>query len=85
MFALSKRVPQLQSIVNREMNAVNTNMDEATQYLGESRANERFKPMAADKQQQAMTSLNNLALLLDEALQQMMQQMIMQMILQPKY
>jgi hypothetical protein len=31
--------------------------------------------MAADKQQHAMTSLNNLALLLDEALQQMMQQM----------
>jgi hypothetical protein len=30
--------------------------------------------MAADKQQHAMTSLNNLALLLDEALQQMMQQ-----------
>jgi hypothetical protein len=29
LFALSKRVPQLQSIVNREMNAVNDNMDEA--------------------------------------------------------
>ncbi len=78
LFALSKRVPQLQGIVNREMNAVNTNMDDATQLLGESRANERFKPMAADKQQQAMTSLNNLALLLDEALQQMMQQMMQQ-------
>ena len=75
LFALSKRVPQLESIVNREMNAVNANMDEATQHLGEARANERFKPMAADKQQHAMTSLNNLALLLDEALQQMMQQM----------
>ncbi len=78
LFALSKRVPQLQSIVNREMNAVNGNMDEATRLLGEARANERFKPMAADKQQHAMTSLNNLALLLDEALQQMMQQMNMQ-------
>ena len=75
LFALSKRVPQLQSIVNREMNAVNANMDEATTFLGEARANERFRPMAADKQQHAMTSLNNLALLLDEALQQMMQQM----------
>ncbi|MEO8590572.1 MAG: hypothetical protein ABI432_14445 [Flavobacteriales bacterium] len=75
LFALSKRVPQLESIVNREMNAVNANMDEATQHLGEARANERFKPMATDKQQHAMTSLNNLALLLDEALQQMMQQM----------
>ena len=75
LFALSKRVPQLESIVNREMNAVNGNMDEATRLMGEARANERFKPMAADKQQHAMTSLNNLALLLDEALQQMMMQM----------
>ncbi|MCB0769817.1 MAG: hypothetical protein KDC00_05365 [Flavobacteriales bacterium] len=75
LFALSKRVPQLQSVVNREMNAVNGNMDEATRLLGEARANERYKPMASDKQQHAMTSLNNLALLLDEALQQMMAQM----------
>lgn len=75
LFALSKRVPQIQSIVNREMNAVNDNMDEARRLMGEARANERFKPMAAEKQQRAMTSLNNLALLLDEALQQMMQQM----------
>ena len=75
LFALSKRVPQLESIVNREMNAVNGNMDEALRFLGDARANERYKPMAADKQQHAMTSLNNLALLLDEALQQMMAQM----------
>ncbi len=75
LFALSKRVPQIQSTVNKEMNAVNDNMDEARRLIGEARANERFKPSAADKQQRAMTSLNNLALLLDEALQQMMQQM----------
>ncbi|MBL7951356.1 MAG: hypothetical protein JNM62_06515 [Flavobacteriales bacterium] len=75
LFALSKRVPQLESIVNREMNAVNGNMDEALRFMGDARANERSKPMAADKQQHAMTSLNNLALLLDEALQQMMAQM----------
>lgn len=75
LFALSKRVPQIQGTVNREMNAVNDNMDEARRLIGEARANERFKPGAADKQQRAMTSLNNLALLLDEALQQMMQQM----------
>ncbi|MCB9164687.1 MAG: DUF4175 domain-containing protein [Flavobacteriales bacterium] len=78
LFALSKRVPQLHSIVNREMNAVNGNMDEAVRLLGDARANERSKPMAADKQQHAMTSLNNLALLLDEALQQMMAQMMAQ-------
>ncbi|HEX2617182.1 MAG TPA: DUF4175 family protein, partial [Flavobacteriales bacterium] len=74
LFALSKRVPQLQSVVNSEMNLVNENMDQAREHLAESRANEREKPQAADKQQRAMTSLNNLALLLDEALQQMQQQ-----------
>lgn len=35
---------------------------------------ERMKPMAAARQQYVMTSLNNLALLFDEALQQMQQQ-----------
>jgi hypothetical protein len=34
LFALSKRVPQLEAIVNREMNAVNGNMDEATAPAG---------------------------------------------------
>jgi hypothetical protein len=75
LFALSKRVPQLQGIVNREMNLVNSNMDRAVGHLGEARADQREKPKAAERQQHAMTSLNNLALLLDEALQQMMQQM----------
>ena len=71
LFALSKRVPQLQAAVNREMNAVNENMDQALEHLAVSRADMRGKPQAADKQQRAMTGLNNLALLLDEALQQM--------------
>ena len=74
LFALSKRIAQLEATINREMNAVNENMDLATDLIGNSRANDRDKPMAAEKQQRAMTSLNNLALLLDEALQQMMQQ-----------
>ena len=79
LFALSKRVPQLQSIVNREMNLVNSNMDQSVDLISDSRGNERQKPVAADKQQRAMTSLNNLALLLNEALQQMMEQMANQM------
>ena len=74
LFALSKRVPQLQAMVNREMNLVNDNMDQALSHLAEARANERERPLAADRQQRAMTSLNNLALMLDEALQQMQQQ-----------
>ncbi len=74
LFALSKRVPQLQALVNREMNLVNDNMDQALSHLAEARANDRERPLAADRQQRAMTSLNNLALMLDEALQQMQQQ-----------
>ncbi|MBP9079521.1 MAG: hypothetical protein KBF80_04615 [Flavobacteriales bacterium] len=74
LFALSKRVPQLQALVNREMNLVNENMDQALAHLAEARANASERPKAADKQQRAMTSLNNLALMLDEALQQMQQQ-----------
>lgn len=74
LFALSKRVPQLQALVNREMNLVNENMDQALSHLAEARANAAERPRAADKQQRAMTSLNNLALMLDEALQQMQQQ-----------
>jgi hypothetical protein len=74
LFALSKRVPQLESIVNREMSLVNSNMDQAIDEISEARVNIRRKANASEKQQRAMTSLNNLALLLDEALQQMMQQ-----------
>lgn len=74
LFALSKRVPQLQAMVNREMNLVNENMEQALSHLAEARANATERPKAADRQQRAMTSLNNLALMLDEALQQMQQQ-----------
>lgn len=68
--ALSKRVIQIQPIVNKEINAINANMDGSIADLAERRT-----PEASVKQQLVMTSLNNLALLLDEALQQMMQAM----------
>jgi len=68
--ALSKRVIQIQPIVNKEINSINANMDGSIADLAE-----RSTPEATVKQQLVMTSLNNLALLLDEALQQMMQQM----------
>ena len=69
LFALSKRVVQLQSVVNKEINLINANMDKTLEFMSE-----RMKPMAASRQQYVMTSLNNLALLFDEALQQMQQQ-----------
>lgn len=70
LFALSKRIIQLEGIVNREMSSINSNMQKAVEQLAE-----RNTAMANNRQQYAMTSLNNLALMLDEAIQQMQQQM----------
>jgi hypothetical protein len=70
LLALSKRIIQIQPVVNKEINAVNANMNDAIDLLAD-----RQTGPATVKQQYVMTSLNNLALLLDEALQQMQQQM----------
>ena len=69
LFALSKRVVQLESTINREIAAINNYMDKTIGHMAE-----RQTPMAAASQQFVMTSINNLALLFDEALQQMQKQ-----------
>lgn len=69
LFALSKRIIQLQAPVNKEISLVNENMLDAIDHLGE-----RQTDQVNMHQQYVMTSFNNLALLLDEALQQMQQQ-----------
>lgn len=74
LFALSKRVPAIEPIVNKEMSLVNKNMGEALEWMADRNAGK-----AAVNQQYTMTSLNNLSLLLDEALQQMQQQMASKM------
>lgn len=74
LLALSKRVMQIQPIVNKEISEINYYMDKTLEDIGERRTNE-----AKYKQQVIMTSTNNLALLLDEALKQMQQQMASQM------
>ena len=73
LFALSKRVPQLQAVVNREINVINKNIAKSLEHMAE-----RQTPQAASKQQFVMTSLNNLALLMDEVVQQMQKQMSQQ-------
>ncbi|MES2835960.1 MAG: DUF4175 family protein [Bacteroidota bacterium] len=70
LFALSKRQPQIESFVNKEIAQVNSNMQKVIENLAE-----RQTPMAANRQQLVMTSVNNLALILSESLQQMQQQM----------
>ncbi len=74
LFALSKRVPQIASYVNKEIAEVNDNMDKATQNL-----QDRQTPMARSRQQFAMTSVNNLTLMLSEVMDQMQQAMAQQM------
>lgn len=74
LFALSKRVPQIESIVNEEISSINQNIGKALEDIGE-----RKTANAASRQQYVMTSYNNLALLLDEALKQMQMAMANQM------
>ncbi|MDC1451424.1 hypothetical protein N8371_03300 [Vicingaceae bacterium] len=73
LFTLSKRIQKLEAArtINQEMTAVNFNMEKAIEELQERRT-----PQASKRQQLAMTSLNNLALLLDNSVQQMQQFMM---------
>lgn len=70
LFALSKRVEQIQPIVNKEIHKINQNIKNSLYNI-----QERATTNVIVNQQFTMTSINNLALLLDEALKQMQQQM----------
>lgn len=69
LFSLSKRVPQIQSTVNSEVEKINFNIEKSIDFLGDRRTSE-----ANRSQQFAMTSINNLALMLNEALEQLQKQ-----------
>lgn len=66
LFALSKRVSQLQPSINKEIYSIQNNMKKATSEL-----ENRSVKTAASTQQFIMTSTNNLALLLSELLKSM--------------
>jgi len=69
LLALSKRVPAIKSFINREVTKLNSHLDQAnTSYSTRNESQIRVQ------QQYAMTRMNNLGLLLSEALQQMQQQ-----------
>ena len=70
LLALAERVFQIQSFVTRELDEMTQHMDETSKSL-----KERKKSQAVSHQQFTMTSINNLALLLDDVLKQMQQQM----------
>ncbi|MTI19681.1 hypothetical protein E1176_01475, partial [Fulvivirga sp. RKSG066] len=70
LLSLANRVFQIASFVTREVTEMNDHMDKSVEAI-----KERKKPKAVSEQQFAMTSMNNLALLLDDVLQQMQQAM----------
>lgn len=75
LLALAKRVPQIKVAVLRETSAINMNMEKAVDEIKESQTpsfdGRNHKQEAASRQQFAMTSINNLALMLNEALSAM--------------
>jgi hypothetical protein len=75
LVALSKRVFQIRSFVMRELAEMNFNLKEASQAI-----KLRQPYLAAGKQQAAMTSINNLALMLNDVLDELQndQQNLMQ-------
>lgn len=66
LLALSKRQPAISATVNREISAINMNMGKAVYELVE-----RQQSNAQMRMQYSMTSINNLALILNESLEQM--------------
>ncbi|WP_259404457.1 DUF4175 domain-containing protein [Hymenobacter sp. HSC-4F20] len=69
LYALAKRVFQIKSFVTREVGEMNGRMDESLDQI-----RQRNVGRATSSQQLAMTSMNNLALMLNDALQQMQEQ-----------
>ncbi len=72
LVALSKRQMAIQSYVHREIEEINLNMRQ-----GINQMINRRRHQAASRQQFVMTHINNLALLLNESLQDIQQQMAM--------
>ncbi len=78
LLALSKRQPSISPMVNKEINHINLNMNKTLNALLSINTigytSKKQKDAAIGKQQQIMTSVNNLALMLFEALEQMQKQ-----------
>ncbi len=70
LYALAKRTPQITSLVNNELLAMEINLEKTMDGLGEG-----MFPDARVSQQYVMTAANNLALLLNEALENLEKQM----------
>ena len=65
LYALSKKVPQIETAINSEIQSINFSVNKALENLSERRTAE-----ATRNQQYSMTAINNLALMLSETLEQ---------------
>ena len=70
LYSLAGRTPQISNTVNNELLSIEFNLEKTLEQLGEGLLSD-----AAVSQQYVMTSLNNLALLLNEALQNLEKQL----------
>lgn len=70
LLSLAEKVVQISSFITREVGLINENIDLSLDYL-----KDRNRGRALSSQQFAMTSINNLALLLDDTMQQMQMSM----------
>lgn len=70
LYALARRTPQINSMVNNELLSMEMNLNKASEQMGEAQL-----PGARASQQFVITSANNLALMLDEALENLEEQM----------
>jgi len=79
LLALSKRQIKVQPIINKEISAINDNVEKALNELLGMNTIGYFGTLqnqnAISRQQYVMTSVNNLALLLNESMEQMKQEM----------
>ena len=69
LYALSVRVPQIKSVITEELSLMNRNMEYSISEL-----KERKNSQASLYQQKSLTSINNLAVMFDEIIQQMQEQ-----------
>jgi hypothetical protein len=74
LYALAGRAEQIQAFITRELNDMKSYMGESVKSI-----KDRQISTATGKQQSAMTSMNNLALMLSDVFNQMQQQMAMAM------
>lgn len=70
LYALAKRTPQINTMVNNELLSMNLNLDKSAEQMEEAQL-----PNARVSQQFVITSANNLALMLNEALDNLEKQM----------